>query len=505
MNRQYVYSGLIAFLISLGTIGAFNSLNQDSKELKVKYIKDIPSKSASFSMGNEEVFTSLNFEETAKEVVNSVVHIKSSRIGRKAAQQLPWNSIPDPFKDFFGERYQKEFFFPQRAIPKTESKPIQIGTGSGVIVSEDGFIITNNHVIEQAEDIEVCIYDNRCLKARVIGTDPTTDLALLRIDANNLPSISFADSETVDIGQWVLAVGNPMGLNSTVTAGIVSAKGRSINILKEEYAVENFIQTDAAINPGNSGGALVNLKGELIGINTAIASPTGSFAGYGFAIPTNLVSKVMQDLRNFGAVQKGILGIRIRTVDANLAKEKDLNINTGVYVDSLLEKSAAGKSGVKTGDVIIGVNDKTVKTSAGLQGEIGQYSPGDEVKLKVLRKGREKEILIKLNNSFGESVKMSEEDAELNKLLGVAIQELSKQELNEFEIEHGLMVKKIYSGRISQNTKMKDGFILTHVDGDEVKTKKQLLKILNNKNGGLMMEGIYKDVPGKFYYAFGLD
>ncbi len=504
MNKQFIYSGLIALLISVITIGAFEYFNDDSKKVQVEYINEVPSKSTLFTYNNEGKIVPLDFQETSKEVINSIVHIKSSRIAKNSFGEMQLRSIPSPFKDFFGDSFREDLL-PYKINPQKDQDHLQIGTGSGVIVSNDGYIITNNHVIDQAEDIEVTLFDNRTLKARIIGTDPTTDLALLRIDAKNLSSIPFANSENVNVGQWVLAVGNPMGLNSTVTAGIVSAKGRNINILKEKYAVENFIQTDAAINPGNSGGALVNLQGGLIGINTAIASPTGSFAGYGFAIPANLVAKVMEDFIKFGAVQKGILGITIRTLNASLANEHELDLNTGVYVDSLLEKSAAGKAGVKAGDVIVEINSKKVKSASELQGEIAQFSPGDKVNLKINRRGKEKDISVSLTNSFGEAASMSEEDVEIIKLLGVNIEELSKDRLKELEIDKGLQIKKIQSGKIEQQTQMKEGFILTHVDGKKIKSKEELLNILKDKEeGGVMLEGKYENIPGKFYYAFGL-
>jgi len=243
----------------------------------------------------------------------------------------------------------------------------KVGTGSGVIINEKGYIVTNNQVIDNAEEIEVTLYDNESYKATVIGTDPTTDLALLQIKADDLKTMSLVNSDDVEVGEWVLAVGNPLGLNSTVTAGIVSAKARNININRDRFAVESFIQTDAAINPGNSGGALVNLDGNLVGINTAIASRTGTYTGYGFAVPSNIVTKVVEDLLKYGNVQRGMLGVSIRTMDSNLAKEKDRDFTAGVWVEQVGEESAAAKAGIEAGDIILEVNGIETHTSPRLQ------------------------------------------------------------------------------------------------------------------------------------------
>lgn len=370
----------------------------------------------------------------------------------------------------------------------------RIGTGSGVIVGSDGYIMTNNHVIADAQDIEVTLHDNRTYKAVLVGTDPTTDLALLQIKEKGLPTVSFVNSDEIKIGEWVLAVGNPFSLNSTVTAGIVSAKGRNINILKEKYAVEDFIQTDAAINPGNSGGALVNLDGGLVGINTAIASPTGAYSGYGFAVPANLVLKVMQDLMEFGVVQRGVLGVMIRDVDGNLAREKDLEIVKGVFVDTLMENSAAAEAGMMAGDVIVEINDVEVNTTPQLQGIIARYRPGEKVVVTVNRNGKEKVIDVILKDSNGGTALISKENVEILKVLGLELE----------ETESGVKVTKIYPGKVRRQTLMREGFIISSIDGKKVKSKDQVIKMLEEKQGGVMMEGFYEDLPGEHYYAFGL-
>ncbi|MCB0551151.1 MAG: Do family serine endopeptidase, partial [Phaeodactylibacter sp.] len=382
---------------------------------------------------------------------------------------------------------------------------VRVGTGSGVIINEGGYIVTNNHVVADADDLEVTLHDNRTFKAAVIGTDPTTDLALLQIKAEGLPALPLVNSDEVKVGEWVLAVGNPMGLNSTVTAGIVSAKGRNINILREQFAVESFIQTDAAINPGNSGGALVNLEGGLVGINTAIASPTGAYAGYGFAVPANIVNKVVEDLLQYGVVQRGVLGVMIRSVDGSLAKEKGLDVTRGAYVDSLLENSAAAAAGLQPGDVVVEVEGKTIQSSPELQEMIARYRPGDKVSLKVDRKGKTKAFEVVLNNRQGSTAlveKPKQKDALA--MLGAEFETLSSDAARKLDIEGGVKVTRLSSGKLRKYTDMREGFIITKADGLPVRNVDELAKALEGKSGGVMLEGIYEDVPGVRYYAFGM-
>ncbi|MEL7063382.1 MAG: trypsin-like peptidase domain-containing protein, partial [Bacteroidota bacterium] len=343
----WVLAGAMGGALSLGIYTAF--LSPEQPVIKIAHQTEVPVVSSRYTAPMEQ----LDFTEPAATVMPAVVHITSTQLRSKSNQQ-----VPDIFKDFFGDNFGQGFEGRQRP---------SIGSGSGVIISDDGFIVTNNHVIDNADDIEVSLNDNRTYKAEVIGTDPSTDLALLKIEGEALPTLALANSDETKVGQWVLAIGNPFNLNSTVTAGIISAKGRNINILKDQAAIESFIQTDAAVNPGNSGGALVDLNGNLIGINTAIASPTGSYSGYSFAIPSNLMRKVVTDLMEYGTVQRGYLGVMIRSVDGNLAKDNDLTITEGVYIDSLIENSAAEKAGIKKGDVVVGVEGIRVKNAAELQ------------------------------------------------------------------------------------------------------------------------------------------
>lgn len=509
MKKNLFFSGLIALFVSLSSIGIYSWFDHSDKTVKIEHINSTPSKSALFALDENNKAVPLDFYETAKKVLDGVVHIKSTHVYSGNSQNFQYRNIPDPFRDFFGDDLEG-FFGPRfkfetpKSSPRSNKPPTRVGTGSGVIISKDGYIVTNNHVIAEADDIEVTLHDNRTYKATVVGTDPSTDLALIQIKEKDLPTVAFINSDEVHIGQWVMAVGNPMGLNSTVTAGIVSAKGRNINILKDKYAVENFIQTDAAINPGNSGGALVNLDGGLVGINTAIASPTGTFAGYGFAVPSNIVNKVVEDLLEYGVVQRGVLGVMIRTVDGNLAKEKDLELTQGVYVDSLMENSAAGKAGVKIGDVILAVDGIELSTSPELQGIIARHRPGEEVTLRVNRKGNESEIKVTLNNREGSTALTSKDTREILKIIGAELEDVDRDLAKKLEISGGVRVKKMYAGKLRKYTQMREGFIITAIDGKTVKSTDELIESLENKKGGVMLEGVYEDIPGEYFYAFGI-
>ena len=314
----------------------------------------------------------IDFTMAAEITVNAVVHVKTIQEGQT-------HRYYDPFYDLFGGQSRHyEYKTPPRK-----------GFGSGVIISNDGYVVTNNHVIDNADNIEITLNDKRTYTAELIGTDPSTDLSLLKIDATGLHHIVFGNSDKVKIGEWALAVGNPYNLTSTVTAGIVSAKGRSINILRDKYKIESFIQTDAAVNQGNSGGALVNTRGELIGINSAIASPTGSYSGYSFAIPVDIVKKVVNDLKEYGEVQRAFIGISIRNLDAELASEKNIDEIKGVYVSGLSDRGAAIDAGIREGDIIMKVNDVEVNNAPELQEQVSKYRPGDKISVTIRRKSRE--------------------------------------------------------------------------------------------------------------------
>jgi serine protease Do len=504
MKKNMFFSGLVAAAVSLVVLGVFVLLNpNDKKTLRIEHVNAVKGQSTLYSMGDSGEIVPLDFTQVAEDVVSAVVHIKATQttpgIGDAQAQNVQ-PRLPEPFRDFFESPFFRFEQPGQGDVPQ-----VRMGTGSGVIIESNGYIVTNNHVIANADDLEVTLQDNRTFKATVLGTDPTTDLALIQIDGNDLPTIPMTTSEDVKVGQWVLAVGNPMGLNSTVTAGIVSAKGRNINILRDRFAVESFIQTDAAINPGNSGGALVDLNGGLVGINTAIASPTGSYAGYGFAIPSDIVKKVVEDLAAYGMVQRGILGVMIRSLDGNLAAEKGIDIVRGVYVDSLLENSAAAVAGVKVGDVITAVNGQEVSGSPQLQGKIAQFRPGDKVELAINRAGRTKVIEVVLNDRNGQKRIVKREHRDLIAQLGAELETLDTELADKLGIEGGVKVTRLYAGKLKRSTAMREGFIITGVDGEKVKTIDQFARVLENKRGGVLLEGVYENQKGVHYYAFGME
>lgn len=457
---------------------------------------NVPVHLASYTPGNGAAVADFTF--AAEKALPMVVHIAASvRVKHSGGMQgFDLQGVPEQFRRFFEGPGLRQM--PGDNGPDD----VQEGTGSGVILSEDGYIVTNNHVVRNADELTVTLNDKREFKAEVIGTDPSTDLALVKIDASNLPYAQLANSDNAKVGEWVVAIGNPFNLASTVTAGIVSAKGRDIHILQDKAPIESFIQTDAVVNPGNSGGALLNLNGELIGINTAIASPTGVFAGYAFAIPSNLVSKVVEDLRKFGVVQRGYLGIIIR----DQPKEKGEKMIPGVYVDSLAENSSAGDAGVKRGDVIVKIDDQTIASSPQLLEAVGKHRPGDRLKITVLRNGNERNFDVVLKNRSGntEAVKKSEASSVLN-ALGAEFETLSKKEAEKLGLNGGVQLKELREGKLSNQTDIHEGFIITRLNNKPVDTADDLSAALQNTQGGVMIEGVYPNAPNrKFYYAFGM-
>lgn len=443
--------------------------------------------------GNVAAIPVDGFTTAADKVLPAVVHIRS--IGKAKSNDnslFDMEEIPETFRRFFGE-------------PSPRQQPKQEGTGSGVIISADGYIVTNNHVVADAEKIEITLHDKRLLTAKVIGLDPNTDVALIKIDAENLPTLSFANSDELKVGEWVVAVGNPFNLESTVTAGIISAIGRSINILEGKAPIESFIQTDAVVNPGNSGGALVNTKGDLIGINTAIASPTGVFAGYSFAVPSNIVAKIVTDLREHGTVQRGYLGAIIRGIDGRYAQELKLPVNEGVYVDSVLSDGAAARAGIKKGDIIKEIDGVTISTSSKLLELVGRKRPGDEMLITVLRNGSDKKITVTLMNSSGNTsvVSKTESSTTLDRL-GATFSDLTKAEKDKLKVQ-GVKIDKLSAGLLRRYTDIEEGFIITRIDRQDINSVSELKKSLENKEGGLLIEGRYPDSPRKYYYGLGLE
>lgn len=423
-----------------------------------------------------------DFVDAANLTVHAVVHI-SAELEQK-------NKVYNDFFDMFNDLFNN---------PQYRYNAPVIATGSGVIISPDGYIVTNNHVVQEASKLEITLNDRRSFNAKVIGRDPTTDLALIKIDANDLPSLVYGNSDNLKVGEWVLAVGNPFNLTSTVTAGIVSAKARNINILGEVSAIESFIQTDAVVNRGNSGGALVNTEGELVGINAAIASNTGSYTGYSFAIPVNIVKKVIEDIRNYGEIQRAYLGISFQEIDSKLAEEKGLSEVKGIYVQDVLEDGAASKAGIKQGDVIVSVNDVQTNSKAALLETIGTQRPGDKVRVMVMRDNKLKEFNVVLENRSGNTDIVKKDN--LN-ILGASFQALSADELKSLNISHGVKVTNLQSGKLN-SAGIRQGFIIMYIDKEPVKTVDDLNNFLDKKRGGTLFEGIYPNGQ-RAYYGVGL-
>lgn len=430
-----------------------------------------------------------DFTLVAEMTVNAVVHIRTE-----------YEQKSSVYDDYFGDDMFRDFFFGPRQQPQQRSIT---ATGSGVFISDDGYIVTNNHVVAEADLIEVILNDNRIYEAVIIGRDPTTDLALLKIEENNLPYLSFGDSDDVRIGEWVLAVGNPFNLTSTVTAGIVSAKGRNLNILGGGTALESFIQTDAAVNRGNSGGALVNTQGDLIGINAAIASSTGSYAGYSFAIPANLAKKVMADLMEFGEVQRGLLGVYIGEITSREAEELGMERHRGAYVSGVDENGAGAEAGLRQGDLILGVDGTPIVSPPELLEILGSKRPGDEVTIQYFRDGKEMETQAVLRNIYGEAALISREDVSSLDNLGASFESVSESEIERLGIEGGVRVTNVTRGKLFANAGIRDGFIITHIDNEPISSTGDLNRSLRNKTGGVLFEGVYPN-GRRGYYGVGI-
>lgn len=415
-----------------------------------------------------------SFVDAAEKTVNTVVHIRTEIVSKG-----------NSYYDFFGSLLE-QLYGGQMQVPNN----VSVGYGSGVVISPDGYIVTNNHVVEGASKIEVTFNDKHKRTATIIGNDPSTDLALIKVDAKDLEYLTFADSDQVRVGEWVLAVGNPFNLTSTVTAGIVSAKARNINILGDGSTIESFIQTDAAINPGNSGGALVNMDGNLVGVNAAIASRTGSYEGYSFAIPSNIVKKVVEDFLQYGALQRAYIGVSIAEITEELAEAKGIEVTSGVYVIDVHENGGAKAAGIKKDDIIISINNITVNSNAQLIGVVGQYRPGDRVKVKLQRNGNIIEKEVTLKNLEGTEEMHRETDSFYNEVLGIKAQALPSSLKSELGINYGLKIVEVKDGIFKQKGITND-FIILSVNHQRVSSENELRKALNSdRNGKIRIEGI---------------
>jgi len=446
--------------------------SQSQKVEKVYYTNELQNES-----------NNTDFTVAAEKSVDAVVHVMTSYTNDQAY------TSGNPLWDYF---------FGLRSNPNPE--PV-VGSGSGVILTQDGFIVTNNHVIENADKITVILNDKRTFEAKLVGRDPNTDIALLKISASELPFIPFGNSDELKVGQWVLAIGNPFNLNSTVTAGIVSAKARNIQIIQDTYAIESFIQTDAAVNPGNSGGALVNLKGELVGINTAIASRTGSYSGYSFAIPSSIAKKIVSDIIEFGEVQRAVLGVKTIELTAEEANKYGIKELKGVLVADIFKGSAAEQAGIQKGDVILDINGVQVNSPSQLQEQISKYRPNQIIDLIVNRNSNKKHFSATLRNMKG-GLEVIKTDQTLS-LLGAEFQEISESQKRELGINYGVQITELGDGKLKQGG-IKEGFIITKISRTTIRSIDDLKRIISISSGGVLIEGIYPNGLVA-YYAIGIE
>ena len=483
-----ILGGMAVVLVSVGVSGLTTHMMMPKEQNKSLAFEEVFQTDPNVRMAalDASQMQPVDLTKAAENSVNAVVHIKSTQESKTETV-----TVRDPFYDFFGDMFGN-----RGGQQRQVQTPERVGFGSGVIISKDGYIVTNNHVIDKADIISVKLNDGREFKGRIIGTDPSTDLALVKIEGEDLPTIPVGDSDRLKVGEWVLAVGNPFNMTSTVTAGIVSAKARSLGVYNN--GVESFIQTDAAINKGNSGGALVNARGELVGINSVLYSPTGSYSGCGFSIPTSIMTKVIADLKQYGAVQRARLGVEGAALDNDgqmmspeLKKKADeLGATEGFLVGNVLDNSSA--SGIlEVDDVIIGINGKRVRNYAGLQEELAKHRPGDKVKVKILRDKKEKTVEIELKNEQGTTKVLKDADMEI---LGAAFRELPDDVKRQLRLNAGVEVTGVTEGKMKA-AGVRKGFIILKANGQTVKSVEQLEAIMKEANRStepvLFLNGIF--------------
>jgi Do/DeqQ family serine protease len=474
--KKYTLTFLLLVASALLAVGIYSKYFQKTQVISVP--EQRPLNFVNLPANSQQQLPDLTF--AAQNSVHAVVHIATQSVRSNS-----WSSGNPFFDEFFGFNRQE----PQ----------IAEGFGSGVILSADGYIVTNNHVIERAQKIKVILNNKEEYEARLIGADASTDLALLNIEAKNLPYLTYGSSDDLKLGEWVLAVGNPFNLTSTVTAGIISAKARNLRINEDQYSIESFIQTDAAVNPGNSGGALVNQQGNLVGINTAIASRTGSYAGYSFAVPVSIVEKVVKDLKEFGQVQRALLGVSIADINAALAEEKGLGKVEGVYVAAVVENGAAKEAGIKEGDVILNVAGEPVNSSAELQEKVSRFRPGDDIKIVVKRKDDRKQFTVTLRNKHGDTQIVRDNAT----FLGARFESITKNNKTGLNIEYGLQITHLEKGKL-KDAGLSEGFIITHVNKKPIYEVSDFRREIENATGGILVEGIYPN--GELaYFVFGVN
>ncbi len=488
MNVRKVFYTFVIAIVSAVT-GVYVYSHLDNSEPKIITIRE-EAAPAAYLMSNPSQVTLPDLTVAAEKTVHAVVHVKTKSRGSDYYSG-------NPFYDFF--------FGPGSGYRQQPQQPV-MGAGSGVILTKDGYVITNNHVIDGADEIEVTLNDRRSFSATLVGADPTSDIALLKINADNLPFVSYGNSDQLKVGEWVLAVGNPFNLTSTVTAGIVSAKARSINIIanrNQTLGVESFIQTDAAVNPGNSGGALVNQRGELVGINTAIASRTGSFTGYSFAVPVSIAKKVVADLMEFGEVQRGLLGVSIGEVTQERAAELDVKLEKieGVFIFQVTPDGGAKEAGLRVGDIIISVNGEKVNSVPELQERISMHRPGEKVSLIVIRNQKQKPFEVTLRNIRGTTGIISSND--IDATLGANLEEVSADDLKHLGVRYGIEVVEVGNGKLRQSG-VKNGYVITKVNSTAIKSVNDFKNEVSAAKDGFFLTGIYPN--GRVvYYAVNLN
>jgi serine protease Do len=482
MKGKYLLGALFMALLGASiALFAYTKINGKStaavsKDSSKVEIQDAKAFLTSMQMQEGQI----DFTYAAEQTVHAVVHVHTkSMMGAQASNPImEW---------FYGDRYSRP-------------RGVQEGYGSGVIISSDGYIITNNHVIESAESVEVTLNDKRIFTAQVIGRDPSSDIALLKIKADNLPYIKYGDSEQLRLGEWVLAVGNPFNLTSTVTAGIVSAKGRNLGLNEGDYRIESFIQTDAALNMGNSGGALVNTKGLLVGITSAIISPNGGYAGNSFAIPVSIVKKVVDDLKEFGEVQRALIGVNILDVNAEIAEKQKLSEVKGILVTNVLENGSAEDAGLKTNDVIVKFDGINVNTVSELQEQVGKHRPGDKANVTYLRNGKETTVPIVLKNRAGTTSVVT---AGMNneEVFGARLETLGSSDMRSLNVDYGVKVMELNDGRF-KDIGLKRGYVILSVNGKKVKSPSDVKEFTNNGSTLKSIGGVQSDGT-IFSYQFG--
>lgn len=501
--KQILLIVAVSAVSAIGSVMIYSKLAPGKKSSFVQVTEEgkVPVNYAGFNDNIADAGEPVDFTKASSAAVPAVVHIKTKTPAKKISNNLGSRNRNGGMEDLF-ERFFGEDMFNQRIQPE------QRASGSGVIISEDGYIVTNNHVISDggegvADEITVTLHNKKTYKAKVIGKDPSSDLAVLKIDGSGLPFLLYGNSDNVKLGQWVLAIGYPLTLETTVTAGIVSAKGRSIGINSRQSntPVESFIQTDAAVNQGNSGGALITTDGMLVGINSAIYAPTGTYAGYSFAIPVNIVKKIVNDLIQYGDVKRGFIGISYPSREEEndqLVKQAGISDGQGVYVLAVPSDGAAAQAGLKKGDVITKVNGNPVASGLEMSAQVASFKPGDKLPITYFRGNKEYNGFVTLKETAGKADELAA--TTISETLGADLETLDKKKATQYGIEGGVLVKKIKTGGAFSKTRMQEGFVIISVNDSDITSIEQMANAISNARGGsVYFEGIYPEAPGAVY------